>query len=368
MASQLEIKLQQRIQVETDVSQRASFNAELACYLARTGDFERADDIRSELRRQFGNGSSLVVSVRLMVLEGLLMYYKDLNPSARDRILRANLLSNSFHELGLIALTSAWLAHIDFNRCSFQSMVSEIRKCMTVIDHDDGTALCRVSLVLGDSFLHCGDRESSQVWYEKARLIATDLGDQAAIGAITYNRAALNVQNLRLRATRGAVRSEEVERVRMELKTAINYQNLARLKSLDHLLRAATVSLHIMSGEYDAAIMEASNLVDSRLAPEGSGEHLLLLSDLAICYASLGDLESALRFGSQVVSAVDSCIDEDDLAIIFSSLAESAKRVGKNDLLIHYNSRASQAISNHDSEVAKLNRSLDEFRSGSPLT
>jgi tetratricopeptide (TPR) repeat protein len=361
MASQLEIKLQQKIQAETDLILRAALSADLACYWARIGEFERADSIRVELRSLFGDGRSLKVSVRIMLLEGLLMYYKDLDPAARDRIYRAHLLSSSFRENELTALTSAWLSHIDFNQCNFISMVDEIRNSISLFDHDSGTASCRVSLVLGDAFLYCGDRVSSQSWYEKARATATELGDQAAIGAITYNRAALNVQNLRLKATSTGAKPEDIERVRMELKTAINYQDLARLKSLDHLLRAATVSLHVMSREYEEAISEATNLLDSTPIPGESGEQLLLLADIVASYAMLGNLEAALPYWLKAINTTNSKLDADDAVIICSSLAESARSFEDSRLVAHFTDRATQSAVIHESAVAHLTQLLAEF-------
>lgn len=363
MASQLELRLHQQIQQETDDFARAALSAELGCYWARTGDFERSDGVRSELRQKFGTGRSLKVSVRLMLLEGLLMYYKDLNRGARDRILRANLLSTSFHERELTALTSAWLAHIDFNRCDFPSMAAEIEKCMNLIDNDNGSALCRVSLVLGDAFLHCNDREYSQFWYEKARQAATEIGDQAAIGAITYNRAALNVQNLRLGVARGVLLDEQGTRLQMELKTAINYQNLARLKSLDHLLDAATVGLMVVLGEHAEAVTKAAGLLDQNLVPNRSGEHIILLADLARCYIALGDSYSAQEMRSAIGNVDTLKLDPDDSAIVFSSLADTAKRLGEDDLALEYKDRTVKAILNHDSSIGKLSELLGRFRS-----
>lgn len=363
MASQLEVRLQQLIQQETEPSRRAALSAELGCYLARVGDFERADCIRSELRSQFSDGRFLRISIRLMLLEGLLIYYKDLSSTARERVFRANVLCSSFREVELLALTSAWLAHIDFNQSNFQSMATEIRTCLGVMANDNKNALCRVSLVLGDAFLYSGNRKSSQIWYERARLAATELGDQAAVGAITYNRAALNVQNLRLKAIRSDLRNEDVAKVHMELKSAINYQNLAQLRSLDHLLRAANVGLMILMCEYDVTLVEAIELLNSKAIPEASGEYLILLADIVKCYAVSGDLKSALRYKSEIENALMSKLDRDDAAIVLSSLSDSSRFLCENDLADDYRNRALEALLIHDAAIADIGRMLDQFRS-----
>jgi hypothetical protein len=144
------------IQERRDPEARAMLLAELACYYARIGEFEDAETMRRDLRAEFSDGHSAPVSILIMVLESLLLYFRELSPLARDRMLRANLLSKAFREKRLVLLTSAWLAHIDFNQGRFDSMATAIQSTLETIESDDGTANCRVFLVLGDAFSFCG--------------------------------------------------------------------------------------------------------------------------------------------------------------------------------------------------------------------
>ncbi len=361
MASQLEVRLRHRIQEEKDSSLQGILQAKLACYFARIGEFDQAESIRIELRQKFGDGKSAKISILLMLLDGLLLFYRDLSSGARDRIARANLISTTFHEHELTALTSAWLAHIDFNRCQFLLMTNEIRKCNELLTHDDGTATCRISLVLGDAFLYSGQREPSQFWYERARNAATVIGDQAAIGAITYNRAALNVQNLRLKCIANEIIDDDIKRAQAELQTAINYQVLARLKSLDHLLRAASVAIRIVKKEYELAVIEASSILDLKTAPIESGEYFILLTDLAKCHAIRGDLGAARKICEGISALAVSKLDEDDKVIIYDSLAGIFEIFGDEGLTLDYLKMMRDSMTQHSNGISELSVLISEF-------
>jgi hypothetical protein len=162
VVSPLESRLTARIAEATDESLRGIYLAELACYYARVGDFDRAESHRVELRSVFGDGRDLRVSVLIMTLEALLLYFRELSPAARDRLLRARLLCAAGKEHRLLALTSAWLAHIDFNLDRFDEMSESIALGIESLDADDGAAECRLALVLGDAFMYCEQRGSCQ--------------------------------------------------------------------------------------------------------------------------------------------------------------------------------------------------------------
>ena len=325
MTSPLELRLQGLMRTEVDQAVRAQLYAQLGCYLARVGDFERAEKIRSEIRSSFGDGRSARVSILLMLMEGLLNLFQSEGADPRDRIVRAHLLSASFRERALVALTSAWLAHIDFNKSNFDLMLREIDDCLQNVSFDDGSALCRISLVLGDVFLVCGDSIASQAWYERARRAATAVGDQATIGAITYNRAAINVQNLRLAELSGIVGSKSLSQAEAEVNTAINYQALAQLQSLDYLLLAARVGIKMAKCEFSDAEAETRELLKLNIVPSGCSEHLVLLADLSFITAISERIDESKELRRFVQERIDSDLDHDDKALIYFLLSKTAK-------------------------------------------
>lgn len=354
MASPLENRLTAKIAETTEETARGIYAAELACYWARTGDFERAETYRVELRKVFGDGRDLRVSVLIMILEALLLYFKDLSPAARDRLLRAQLLCSAGKERRLIALTSAWLAHIDFNLDQFERMSTALATCLDSLDADDGTAECRVSLVLGDAFMHSEEETAAKSWYERARNSATRLGDQAAIGAMTYNRAALRVSNLRIGQLLDQRQSFDISLAKSEVKSATNYQAVAGLRSLDHLIKAAQVGIFMLELDYANALLHIEQILKSKEVPKHSGAFYTLQADRVTCLVKLGKIQLAQISSDELTEISLNSLNPDDRALCFSALMELKQALMDKQTLITYNTQKQSALT----QFIELRRSL----------
>jgi hypothetical protein len=364
LTSPLVNRLLENIEASSTKERRYALLAELACYKARVGDFEEAENLRIELRREFGDGRNLRISVLIMCAESLLLYFKDLSIDARDRMARANLLSNAAHDKGLIALTSSWLAHIDFNLNRYSTMADEMRSCFQAIESDDGTARCRVSIVLGDAFLFSGNTTASKDWYEHARRVATDIGDQAAIGAITYNRAALRMAAARIARTRGAIDDHVVRMVHTEIQTAVNYQLVAQLKSLDHLLQTAMTGVLILQDKFAEAIASIVPLLSSGEVREKSSQWLILNADLILALAQVGAVDEARQRLELVPEATVIGQSADDRVLIFDSISRAARLCGDIDRATVWSDQVQRAIGEHTSRVEEIRRWISPFESG----
>ena len=359
--SPLANRLLASIEKAIDLDEGAIHVANLACYLARIGEFDKAEALRVQLRDGYGKGSNVRVSILIMTLEGLLLYFKSLNPDARDRFARAELLSKSFGQHHLVALTSAWLAHVDFNLCRFESMAASLSTALTYIAHDDGSAECRVSLVLGDAFLFCNRASESQAWYERARRAYTVLGDQASIGAITYNRAALRASNLRLASLSGPIEPAHISAIDLEVNSAVNYQAIVRSLSLDHLLRAARVGVKMIEGKFLEADSEINQLLIAATVPDGSAEKIMLLADRAECRAQLGD---QLIAGSSLdeVHAFDvESFAPDDRALVFNSMSNAYGLMGRDTLRDECRRQSAKALIEHGAVTHRVSGLIDRF-------
>ena len=357
-------RLEAEFRVAVDPVERGALSARLACYEARIGEFERAELRRVELRKEFGDGHSARVSILIMCLEGLLLYFKDLDPKARDRFLRANLLSTACMQNALIALTSAWLAHIDFNQGRFGTMASAIAKCFEAIDADDGSAMCRVSLVLGDSFSFVGQAPQSKAWYEHARVAANRIGDQAAVGALTYNRAALHIASARVRRLTSNLDASEIDYIDAEVRSAINYQYVARLASLDHLLSAARASVFVLQEKYQDAALAIAEVVDSAAVPAGSAELALLHADNAHCLARLGQFSRAASEAQEATSIPTHGFDADDCAVIFGALSNYSSAAGKSAEAESFGRGQQTALARHQKTIEDLMALLEPYFTG----
>jgi hypothetical protein len=296
-----------------------------------------------------------------MVLEGLQLYYKDLSPSARDRILRASLLSKSFHERELIAKTSAWMAHIELNGARFDSMLTELRTSVAAKTIADDATECRVALVLGDACLIVGLPVQSQAWYERARRAANRLGDHAAVGAMTYNRAALRVARYRYELLSTDNLHVDLPLLRLDVESAINYQSVARLRSLDHLLTTAKVGLLMIQGDSESAVPLIESLLASKDVAENSTQRWLLMSDYAVSLAVEGRTAAAQSQLDAVLSAFPKVVPSDDLCLILRSLRDAASLCGREQERVDIELRLKAAMSEHERITSEVRAKLLEF-------
>ena len=366
MKSPLERRLIAALDAATSPDQRALLLAELGGYWARAGEADRAEKARITLRNEFGDYRNPRVSVLTIVLEALQAYYGELSPYARDRMLRASLLSKGFRDPGLIALTSAWMAHIEFNHARFDSMVLELtcaNQALQDLSLDRGFAPCRIALTLGDANLIAGLPSVAQSWYDIARREANAIGDHAAIGAMTYNRAALRVARARFDDLAAVDSGIDRSLLRVDVDSAINYQTAAQLKSLEHLLTTARASLFILQGRFDEAASVIPQLLKAEEVPNPSVQRLLLEADLALAFAKLQRFEEARKY-------VESCaktyadvisIPDDDQCLIASSVSEAARLCGLLDVCKPWAAQLAGAVERHAQLCAKLAEKLTNF-------
>lgn len=364
--SPIELRLHAALEAETCPELRASLLVELAAYWARAGETDRAERVRLDLRREFGDYRSPRVSVLIIVLEALQAYYCNLSPTARDRMLRASLLSKGYRDPKLIALTSAWLAHIEFNGDRFDSMLSELLRATEALKEvhvDRGFAPCRIALTLADANLIAGLPVIAQAWYDAARLEANVLGDHAAIGAMTYNRAALRVARARFDAVAGSDSGIDRSLLRVDVDSAVNYQSAAQLRSLGHLLTTARVSLCVLQGEFEEVESTIPQLLSLDDVPHRSLQRLLLEADLALAQSKLGFLQEARKtLESCVKSYADTTlIPTDDQCLIASSVSEAARICGMTDVHESWAAQLVGAVERHSELCAGLVEKLSSF-------
>lgn len=350
-----------KIESEPDRLTRSLMRVELACYWARVGEFQRAEEMRTELRSEFGDGKSPRISIMIMCLEGLLLYFRDLGVGAKDRLDRARLLSGAIQDPGLVAFTSAWQAHIAFNRDAFESMAAAADDCLASASEQDTSALSRITLVMGDLFAYLRDRPISQVWYSAARDFATKLGDHASVGAITYNRAALRVFELRMRDIATKSGESELDLVDGEVRSAVNYQALAELRSLDHLLGSAQVGASILRQQFSLALTQASSLLQSGVVRAQTPQHSLLLADSAMCSAVTGDRATANDLLKQCDLIDLKLFPSDEQALFLSQVDRTTSLLGCPSIQPARVRSVTELIDDVDTSLTRLRSEMSRF-------
>lgn len=351
-------RLKDAIQRDGDPSSRGLRRAQLAAGYARLGEFEAADSEISGLRAEFGDGRSGRVSIMIMCAEAQLIYFKNLGDRARDRMMRAQLLAVAGRDAELSALTSAWLAHICFNLHRHEEMTRSAKTCLDTITSHDHEAASRLALTLGDAFYAAEQPEAGNRWYTRAHEHAVKLGDHSTIGALTYNRAAMGIFVARLRSVAAPVDSDTVTRLSAEVRTAINYQAIAQLTSLQALLDYSLASAHILSGRFAEAAAILGKMVAEKPSTSPLERSVVLKCDLAYSLASLDQRDEAAEMVKTLnLDELAKCTP-DDQVVASSALAQAA---GLCDVP-HVRAAAQEALARaqqeHVAAVEALRRNL----------
>jgi hypothetical protein len=307
-------------QASNDVS-RSRLLAEKACYLVRIGEVDRAERIRQQLRERYGDGRDLKTSVHIMVLEGLMSYFQSLGGNASDRLVRAQLLSVAANDKELISLTSAWLGHVQFNAGRVELSIDSARRAVDSIQIGQWGVLARIGLLLGDLFMTVGDHSVARSWYELGRNAAVTYGDQAAIGALTYNQAALRAFDLRIRSALGLEVSPEIlDLADAESRSASNYQTASGTLALEHLLVASRVAIKMLKEDYEQAAELIFPLLDGSELPKAYSYRLVLQSDAIYCSIRLSRVDVARDLLSLLSWDEIYSLPCDDQILVFNNL------------------------------------------------
>jgi hypothetical protein len=294
------VKLNSEIEQSVDEVERARLECYLAFYWARSGELDRAEAIRDRLRAKYGTGNYPRLSILIMCAEALIHYFRDQSPESLDRMRRAHLLSSAMRDNELIALTSAWLATFFFNVGQYSSMRTAIGDAISHRVAGDEIVRCRVSMIVASVGLVIGNLDSANRWYSEAHSSAVAMGDQAAIGAIIYNRAALRVHSLRVNHALLALDgpSPAYKMAMAEVESAMNYQATVQLSSLNYLLFIAKAGALILGRQLSEAatlIQEILGTTSLSLTPR---ERVLLEVDNLVIAASMGEPSELLSFAS----------------------------------------------------------------------
>ena len=347
--SQLLIRIDKSLKDEIDPLVRAELLARKACYLSRVGRFSEVKQAISDLRLQFGDGHSARITVWIMLLEGISYLFENISPSALDRVNRAQFLSLAIKDQDLIALTSAWKAHIEFEKSDFTGMVRSIRTSIENATKDNHDANARLSMVLADAFFLCGDRAPAQAWFMQSRSHALDAGDQATIEALLYNRAAFGVAWLRAERCFREIDTEIVTLMRLEVASSKNLQELTRITALSHLISLCEARLCILEGSYNEAIERLQAVrIQGPFANYNFDQDLIDL-EIAYCHLKMGERDQAVAHFSRSRSGDLANLDIDDRLVA--------------QWLRYELSTSHSEFGNSNEELVDLNRLRLEFNS-----
>jgi tetratricopeptide (TPR) repeat protein len=364
--SRLMQRLAERLSVEQDEYVAAELIAKQAAYLARTGDFEGARDKVKLVRARFFDGRSGRVTALLMIAEALIAHYESLGENARDRIMRAQLLGDVMRDREIIALASAWRAHIEFEASAFDIAALSLRKALAVVDEQDHGAIARCAIVLFNAQSFVGNRETAQAWFMKGRDHALSDGDQASIDALVHNKATYGVAQLWVDRCTAREELQLGPLTRTEVQSARNLQELIRVSAHGSFIDLTECNLCILEGKFNEALALLTKLEGRGPFPAKhfNASFAGLLG--TYCLMRIGESEQATDRFASVQDAVWSDLDVDDRLVaswILNELASSDNGFGSAELAA---AALAQAREEHRIETDRVQRLFEEFGTTKP--
>jgi hypothetical protein len=364
--------VQERLEVASlscgDPIQKALIEAELAYHYARAGDFRGAGDLLRKIRALPRAHYAPSVAIWVMLSEGILEFFENLDPHAHDRFRRAYALSVSIGDLELQALTSAWLAHVEFNQRNYAAMVSSARSCLAIYPHGRTTAHARIFMVLANSNLYAGNVSLASGYFERARSIALTDGDRTTVGAIVYNRAALMLNNFRLQPFLDVGESIDLGLVSVAVESATAFQDITRNRSLSELPLMSEARLAMLKGDFASALNTIGRIRDSEHRHRGGAKDPLLDIEYVACLARTGELGRARKIIGEMDLSRYTELDNDDQIVFFSQLTDIRVHIdcdfhiGEPDVLMGAAiERFSDELTNLRDAVSSLTRSFGDL-------
>jgi len=322
--------------------------AERACYRARQGHADEAQETIRVLRLRYAAQPIDFVIAWINLAEGILHHFRDMDVSrAREKIQRAHALSEVSQQEHLIARTAAWLAHMDYLRGDVESMVRNLRRSLQTATPDNHAALSRSCLVIADALHFSGHLELARPWYTKSRVHATSEGDDATISALMHNMAWLRAANLRQTKFCGLAPNPAGDFALLSADSVLSFDQLlgtASLKSLVPILRAQVLS--VLGECAQALVLYEENLTIA--VQEGLRRmHSNLLADQAWCRLQLGQTDAARRDALAAEDLLDSRGHHDDRANTHSRLEQVFRAIGDTPSELKHAALAAKAWDQH---------------------
>jgi len=362
--SQLLARLKRDLDSSVDPLERAEVSARIAGNLARLGRFDEARQFTFAVRQQFGQGQSGRVTVWLMVAEALIHHYENLSPLALERIRGAQVLGSAMGYSTIVALASAWKAHIEFERSDFESMLASIDLAFKSVGAAEHDAQVRLAIVLSNSFMIAGDHDQGKLWFKHGHLHAVTNGDQASIDALLYNRAAFLLARMRVVNCRTPITVEELTSARMEVASAKNLQNLVRVAALEDHVRLLEARLMLLESKFESAISALQVVRGSApFAPHNFDQKFV---ELEICFAQmmLGQVDAALAHLPRVSVDDFDGLDIDERVVAAWMLGKMATLDARVGVVGDYWSQFEGLWSKYSEMRVSLATRLTPFRRG----
>lgn len=307
----------------------ACLRAERAGFLARLGHFERAKADIAALHAQFDANPHPAVSAWLALTEGWLLHYTNLSEGARDKMKRAQALSAAAGLLPVHALSSAWLAQMDYQADDIGEMLRNVSLALKNAGPGEHGARSRACMVIALGYHFCERMDLAQPWYARAREHATQDGDETTLSALNYNISSHRAHQALQAAVFGGDALGDARQATVGYESSLNLDEWIGAQSLHAVVPVQRASLASVQGQYAQAIALYDRHMDdarqqglARMAP-------VWLADMAWCRWHVDDTAGARCAAQDAASAIDDSMHLDDRATAHGRLAQVWRLLGE---------------------------------------
>ena len=334
--SRMELRLEAEIAGAATAIDADCKRAELAGYHARLGRFDEAKSTIAALHHRYDSRPNVAISSWVNLVEGLIGHFSDMDPAARDKVLRAHALSTAAGLTSMRALSAAWLANMDYCRLDVLAMSDHVRESFRLSNSTHDEIRSRACMVVAQALHLSGKYMQSVAWYQRVRLHANRIGDDATLGAVLHNMAWLHMATLRQEKFTGTVNSAVASFALASAESTKNFDDIFGVRTLPSLvpiLRAQVLSLKGRAAE--ALLLYEAHLT----GPHYRGAMRFranLFADQAWCRIAMGDHAGALQDATAALSSLCLQVQVDDLAAAHTRLSQVFSALGNvNDAEKH---------------------------------
>lgn len=337
----------------------ACLRAERAGFLARHGHFDEAQAEFDALHSLFDRQPVPAVSAWLCIAEGWLLHFSSLSAAARDKMKRAQALSAAVNMTHLHALSSAWLAQMDYTANDIDSLVRNVSLSLRLAAPDNHAARARACMVVALTYDFVERLDRAQPWYARAREHAVADGDETTQSALNYNISAQRVHHAMQAAVFGGDALEQARYALAGAECAGNFDEWVGTASLNALLPMQRACIASIQGQYaDALGLYQRYLADA----QRQGLDRLTsnyVADMAWCRWHLGDRAGALRDAQTAAAAIDASMHLDDRATAHGRLGLLFRLFDEEAAAAHHSAQGRDCWAEHRKHQAMVLQAME---------
>jgi hypothetical protein len=341
----------------TDPNDAACRRAERAALLARHGHLDKARAELAELPTQ----PLPRVAAWVALARGLVRYFSDLDPAARESVQAAYEGSAATRQSALHAMAAAWLAHLDYVQHDIEPMARHLAQALQLAAADDHSTRSRACLVAALGFHHAGRQDLALPWYHATRRHAAAEGDDATLSALMHNMAWLRGNEAREASIFASASPDQVRQALLGAESTGNFDGALRTASLQSLVPILRAQIMVVLDQCSEALALYAEVLPAAMQEGLARMEGFFRADIAWARWRLGQRAAALDEARCAQELLGEDMDVDDRACAHGRLAQVFAALGHADLAAHHQECGEADLHVHRAQQAVL---LDALQRG----